>query len=149
MENFVARDLGTGAYLFRGDDHYRGGPIGKALGVEADEADIQNFADHALRKETRRSSHYSSFTTEVKIARKFTSAPDNRAIVKVERVELRELESQSAIRIWGPNEVYEYLSGGAKKLAKQAADVRTAMRRNSEILIEGQVPASITNRISE
>jgi len=31
----------------------------------------------------------------------------------------------------------------AKKLAKQAADVRTAMRRNSEILIEGQIPAGV------
>jgi hypothetical protein len=58
------------------DDYHRGGPIGKAAGTEADEADIQNFADHVLRKESRRSSRYSSFTTEVKIARRFTCASD-------------------------------------------------------------------------
>src|SRR5205823_2612320 len=71
-------------YVFRGDDHYRGGPLGRALGAEADTADIQNFADHVLRKESTRTSRYTSFTEEVKVARKFTTASDNRHVQKVE-----------------------------------------------------------------
>lgn len=142
-------DPDVGAYLLRGDDYYRGGPIGKALGVEADEADIQDFADHVLRKETRRSSRYTSFTTEVKIAKKFSRAADCRAVVKVKTAVLRELESQNVLRIWNSNQVYERLIRDTKKLAKQAGDVRTAMRRNGEILIEGQVPANVIDPIAE
>jgi hypothetical protein len=71
-------------YVFRGDDAYQGGPVGRALGAQADEADIQNFADHVLRKESNRASRYVSFTGEVKVARRFTSAPDNRNICKAE-----------------------------------------------------------------
>jgi hypothetical protein len=130
-------------YIFRGDDNYRSGPAGRALGAEADAADIQNFADHVLRKESNRSSRYVSFPEEVKVARKFTSASDNRYVSKAEMAALRELEARGVIRIWDADQVYASLRAGPKKLAKQAADVRTAMRRNSEILIEGQIPAGI------
>jgi hypothetical protein len=130
-------------YLFRGDDNYVGGPVGRALGSDADAADIQDPAEHVLRKESERSSRYTSFTEEVNVARKFTSAQDNRRVHKAELVELRNLEAHGVIRILDPDRVYEALLASGKKLAKQAADVRTAMRRNSEILIEGQIPAGV------
>lgn len=130
-------------YVFRGDDDYRGGSVGHVFGEEADSADIQNFADHVLRKESNKTSRYVSFTTDTKIARKFTSAADNHNVRKVEMATLRELESQGAIKIWKPDQVYDALKCGPKKLAKQAGDVRTAMRRNREILIEGQIPAEV------
>ena len=133
-------------YVFRGDDNYRGGPVGRAMAAEADAADIQNVADHVLRKESSRSSRYTSFTEEVKVARKFTSAPDNRCVSKADLAALRELEVQGVIRIWDPDQGYAALRAGSKRLAKQAADVRAAMRRNSEILIEGQIPAGILER---
>jgi hypothetical protein len=133
----------TRKYLFRGDDNYRGGSLGPALGSEADAADIQDPAEHVLRKESKRSSRYTSFTEEVKVARKFTSAHDSRYVCKAELAELRDLEVQGVIRIWDADRVYEGLLAAGKKLAKQAADVRIAMRRNSEILIEGQIPASV------
>jgi hypothetical protein len=133
-------------YVFRGDDHYRGGPAGRALGAAADAADIQNFADHVLRKQSHRSSRYTSFTEEVKVARKFTSASDNRYVSKADMGALRELEAQGLIRIWNPEQVHAALSEAPKKLARQAADVRAAMIRNSEILVEGQVPADILER---
>ena len=53
---------------------------------------------------------------------------------------LRELEAQGHIKIWTPDEVYEALQNGPKKLRKKAADVRAAMQKNGEILIEGQIP---------
>jgi hypothetical protein len=51
--------------------------------------------------------------------------------------------SRGIIRIWDPDQVFEVLMNGPRKLARQAGDVRSAMRRNSEMLIEGQVPAGI------
>ena len=130
-------------YLFRGDDNYLGGSTGRALGADADAADIQDPAEHVLRKESKRSSRYTSFTDEVKVARKFTSAQDNRRVCKAELAELRNLEAQGVIRIWDPDRVYQVLLASGNKVAKQAADVRVAMRRNSEILIEGQIPAAV------
>ena len=134
------------SYIFRGDDNYRDSPVGRPLGAEADAADIQNFADHVLRKESNRSSRYLSFTEEVKIARGFTSASDNRYVWKALVAALRKLEAQGVIRIFDPDQVYATLSTGPKKLARQAADVRAVMRRNSEILIEGRIPIGILER---
>lgn len=129
--------------IFRGDDDCRRGSVGRALGAEADAADIQNAADHVLRKESSLTSRYTSFTEEVKVARKFTSASDNRYVSKADMAALQDLEAQGVIRIWDSEQVYVELKGGPKKLAKQAADVRAAMNRNSEILIEGQIPEGI------
>ncbi len=130
-------------YLFRGDDNYRGGPIGRALGTEADEADIQDFADHVLHKESNRSSRYVSLTLEVKIARKFTSASDNQYVSKIDFDALLKLEAKGVIRIWDLDRVYAAMKAGTRKLARQASDVRAAMRRNSELLVEGQIPEGL------
>lgn len=130
-------------YVFRGDDNYQGGALGRAFGVDADSADIQNPADHVLRKESNRTSRFLSFTEEVKVARKFTSTSDNRFVRKAPLSVLREFESKGVLKIWDPDQVEAALRVGAKKFAKQAVDVRAAMKRNSEILIEGQIPAGI------
>lgn len=136
-------------YLFRGDSDYRHGPIGRDLGSDADEAEIQSPAEHVLRKQSRRSSRYSSFTTEVAIARKFTNAAENRYVRKVDLRELRRLESNGQVRILDPDRVYnELLMSGERKFARQAADVRAAMNRNKELLIEGQVPAEIVEPVN-
>jgi hypothetical protein len=147
-EEVVANASEERSYFFRGDDQYRGGPVGRDFGAEADAADIQNPADHVLRKESNRSSRYTSFTTETKIARRFTSAEDHRYVRKVDMIRLRELESLGTIRIWTPDLVHAELSQGPRKLAKQAADVRTAMRRNREILVEGQIPEHLIEFVS-
>lgn len=57
--------------------------------------------------------------------------------------DLRKLESCGVIRIFDADQVHAILSAAPGKLARQAADVRAAMRRNREILIEGQIPAGI------
>jgi hypothetical protein len=136
------------SYLFRGDDNYQGGPVGRARGAEADGAQIQNIADHVLRKESGITSRYASFSEEVKIARKFTSAAGNRHVRKVELAVLRDLEAAGIIKIWNPDQAYTALKAGPRKLSRQAADVRAAMRKNSEILIEGQIPAAALERVN-
>jgi hypothetical protein len=119
------------------------------LGPEADAADIQNFADHVLRKESRLTSRFTSFTTELKIAGRFTSAADKRSIRKVESAKLQLLESQGIIRQWDPDQVFEVMKEMSGKLAKQSGDVRAAMRKNREILIEGQIPAELVMPVNE
>ena len=138
-----AVESGEGRYVFRGDDNYRGGSVGLLLGAEADAADIQDFAEHVLRKQSQRTSRYTSFTTETKIARKFTSSPDNRYVRKAELLALGKLEERGIIKIWNAEQVHAALSQGPKKLAKQAVDVRAVMRKNREILIEGQIPEGV------
>ncbi len=148
-EGTVVADPISWRYLFRGDDHYRGGPIGKVLGPEAEATDIQNFADHVLRKESRFTSRFTSFTKELKIAVRFTANADKRAIRKFEWANLRALESQGIIRLWDPDQVFEAMKVMPGKLAKQAGDVRAAMRKNHEILIEGQIPAECLLPVNE
>jgi hypothetical protein len=142
-DNQAPRAPETHKYVFRGDDDYKGGTVGKAYGAEADAAEIQNFADHVLRKESKVTSRFTSFTTEMKIAIKFTKAADVRRVSKAELTKLRNLESQGTIRIWNPDQVFDAAQNSPRKLARQAGDVRAAMRRNSEILIEGQIPPGI------
>jgi hypothetical protein len=149
VDGTVASGSDAGRYLFRADDRYRGGLVGRALGPEADTADIQSLADHILRKESRLTSRFTSFTTEVKIARKFTQAPDNRFIRKAELAALKALEAQGVIRMWDADQVYEVVANGPKKMAKRAADVRAAMKRNHEVLIEGQIPAGALESVNE
>lgn len=140
-------DVARTRYLFRGDDKYRAGAVGRALGEEADAADIQDFAGHVLRKESNLTSRYTSFTEEVNVARRFTSLSDNRHVSKAEIAVLLELESRGILRIWDPEQVGAALMDGPRRLAKQAADVRAAMKRNSEILIEGQIPPDVLERV--
>jgi hypothetical protein len=118
------------------------------LGAEADAVDIQDVADHVLRKEPQLSSRFTSFALEVRVARRFTKAPDNRHVFKVELARLLELEAKGTVKIWGPEQVFAALSAGSKKQAKQAGDVQTAMQRNKEILIEGQIPADAVERVN-
>jgi hypothetical protein len=149
VDGTVATGSDAGRYLFRADDHYRDGPVGRALGPEADAADIQDFADHVLRKESRLTSRFTSFTTEARVARRFTQAPDSRFIRKAELAGLRILEAQGVIRLWDPDPVFRAMTAGPRKLAKRAADVRAALNRNHEVLIEGQIPVGVLVRVNE
>lgn len=133
-------------YLFRGDNDYRGGPIGLPLGPIADAAEIQSFEQHVLRKAYGISSRFVSFTTELKVARSFTARNDNRYVVKVLDFDLRTLEEGGTIRVWSPEAVFVAMRQRDRKVARQAADVRAAMIRNSEVLIEGEIPPEVVHR---
>lgn len=121
--------------------------MGRAFGIEADAAAIQSFADHVLRKESRLSSRFTSFSEEVSIARKFTKATDNRLLHKVNRKTLEALQSSGIIKLWHPEQIYHAMLSSPRKIAKQAGDVLAAMVKNCEILIEGQIPSGVMERV--
>jgi len=136
------------AYLFRADDYYYAGPVGLPLGDDANAADIQDFAEHVLRKESNRTSRYTSFSEEIKVARRFTADPDSRSLRKVGVAALDELATAGVIKIWNPDSVYVALKAGPRKLSRQAADVCAAMLKSHEILVEGCIPENLMSSVN-
>jgi hypothetical protein len=134
--------VATLSYLFRGDAGYAGGPVGLPLdSPEARAADIQDPADHVLRKASARTSIFVSFTTKLAVADRFGG--DRRSVLKVAVVALQQLESAGTIRMWTPEATWASLRQAGKKAAKHATATRDAMRRNAEVLIEGQIPEDV------
>jgi hypothetical protein len=108
---------------------------------EAQAADIQTPMDHVLRKESRKSSIFTSFTIKVAVAERF--AGEKKSIVKVAMGILGRLEAEGKIRLWAAEDAYRWLREAGTKLAKHASATRDAMRRNAEILVEGQIPGEV------
>jgi hypothetical protein len=135
------------SYLFRADDNYNNGDsIGFELDSEqAIEADIQDPMNHVFNKESGQTSRYTSFSNAISIkggsgAKKFTK---NNKIFKVSTKVLQELEIKGKIRIYSPEEVAVRIrQNPKKKINKEANNVKTAMEKNGEILIEGQIPGN-------
>ncbi|GEM_PF-1214934 len=136
------------SYLFRADDNYK---IGNPVGFEPDSeeaiaADIQNPWVHVLDKESAQTSRYISFSTAITIksgggSQKF---PKNNKIFKVPWKALQQLEAEGKIRIYTPEDVAEIINQHPKKkVRRKANDVKAAMEKNGEILIEGQIPGNV------
>lgn len=136
------------SYLFRADDNYRmGDPVGFELdSEEAMEADIQNPLNHVLDKESGQTSRYISFSVAIAIkggggSRRFTK---KNKILKVASEALNQLEADGKIRMYTPEQVAEMIrQNPKKKISKEANNVKAAMEKNGEILIEGQIPGDI------
>ena len=136
------------SYLFRADDNYK---IGNSIGFELDSeeaiaADIQNPWVHVLDKESTQTSRYISFSSAIAIkggggSQKFTK---KNKIIKVLWEVLQQLKTNGKIRIYTPEDVAEIISQHPKKkIRRKANDVKAAMEKNGEILIEGQIPGSV------
>ncbi|OUL34653.1 hypothetical protein BV372_13555 [Nostoc sp. T09] len=133
------------SFLFRADDDYKiGDPVGFELDSEdAQQAKIQNPLEHILDKEAGDTSIYVSFSTAIRIDRdrgaiKFTK---KNKIFKVAWSALKQLEAEGKIKIYTPEQVAEIIRlNPRKKISKQANNVKAAMEKNGEILIEGQIP---------
>lgn len=136
------------SYLFRADDNYK---IGEPVGFELDSeqamaAEIQNPLDHVLNKESGQTSRYVSFSVAIAIkggggSGRFTK---KNKILKVATKALQELESEGTIRIYTPEQVGEIIrQNPKKKISKQANNVKSAMDKNGEILVEGQIPGAL------
>ena len=135
------------AFLFRGDKHYRQGPLGIPLdSEEALRADLQDPAEHVLRKEAGRTSIYSSFTARWAVAARFA---DLRWIIKAKVQDLQRLEAAGQIRLLLPWDAYDLLRRSGPRLAKQAGPTRDYMLRNAEMLIEGQIPAKVMRKVKQ
>lgn len=130
------------SYLFRADDNYKNGDsIGFELDSEqAIEADIQDPMNHVFNKESGQTSKYTSFSNAISIkggggAKKFAK---NNKIFKVSTKVLQELETQGKIRIYSPEQVAEIIKQNPKKkINRETNNVKTAMEKNGEILLEG------------
>ncbi len=135
------------SYLFRADDNYKiGNPVGFELNSqEAIAADIQNPWVHVLDKESVQTSRYISFSSAITIqggggSQKFTK---NNKIFKVPWKVLQQLEAEGKIRIYTPEDVAEIINQHPKKkVRRKANDVKAAMEKNGEIIIEGQIPGN-------
>jgi RHS repeat-associated protein len=132
-------------YIFRGDKDYRGGAIGIPLS-EAHKAEIQDFAEHVLRKNGR-SSRYVSFSEALAVALEFAGPQGTHRVTKALMSALRELEAAGQVKIWTVDKVYEAMKNGPKEVAAKAEAVRYQMSKNRELLIEGQIPADILRRV--
>lgn len=136
------------SYLFRADDNYKiGNPVGFELdSEEAIAAEIQNPWVHVLDKESIQTSRYISFSTAIAIkggggSQKFTK---KNKIFQVSWEALQQLETDGKIRIYTPEDVAEIIrESSKKKIRKKANDVKAAMEKNGEILIEGQIPGKV------
>jgi hypothetical protein len=136
------------SYLFRADDNYKmGNPVGIELdSEEATTADIQNPLDHVLNKESEQTSRYVSFSNAITIKggggpKKFTK---KNKILKIAWEALQQLEAEGIIKIYTPEQVAEMVrQNPKKKISRQANNLKAAMEKNGEILIEGQIPGDI------
>jgi RHS repeat-associated protein len=134
-----------GNYLFRGDDYYRGGPMGIPLDSdEADQADVQTVWEH-LRKRSSDTSRFTSFTESYKIAKeKFGNN-----VYKVEIERLVQLEAQGVIRIYDAYDAIYFMRTSSDPKIQKDRFVKESIQimiKNQEVLIEGQIPASIIQR---
>ncbi|MBF2064575.1 MAG: hypothetical protein IGS39_09175 [Calothrix sp. C42_A2020_038] len=133
------------SFLFRADDDYKmGNPVGFELDSEdAQQANIKSPLEHVLDKESGDTSIYVSFSTAIRMpggggAIKFTK---KNKMLKVASEALKQLEAEGKIKIYTPEQVAELISQNPKKkISKQANNVKAAMEKNGEILIEGQIP---------
>jgi Domain of unknown function (DUF4157)/Annexin len=133
------------SFLFRADDDYKmGNPVGFELDSEdAQQANIKSPLEHVLDKESGDTSIYVSFSTAIRMpggggAIKFTK---KNKMLKVASEALKQLEAEGKIKIYTPEQVAELIrQNPKKKISKQANNVKAAMEKNGEILIEGQIP---------
>ena len=126
---------GLSSFLFRGDDIHSGGNIGQPIGSDAD---ITTPWQHVSDKESGQSSKFTSFSETKKASMKFTKGNN---VFKISLEDIASLQSQGKIRVLTPDDVAEQMRNHPdKKVRKKANSVRENMKRNKEILIEGEIP---------
>jgi hypothetical protein len=132
----------SSTFVFRADDSYTSGPVGLPKGSkEALAAKIQTPLQHVLEKESDDTSRFVSFSVTRKGTLKFTKKGK---ILKAAWDALQKLKADGVIEILTPEDVKAMVAADPKKsVRKRANDVYQAMKKNDEILIEGQVPEEL------
>jgi RHS repeat-associated protein len=126
--------------LFRGDDGYTGGDMGRPLGSDAD---IKDPWDH-VRRESTESSAFTSFSETNKSASKFT---EDGNVFKVDRAELEKMQEAGEIKIHTPEDVRDAMKVHPdKKVRKDANNVYEIMKKNDEVLVEGVIPENLIKK---
>ena len=136
-------DGDSDGYLFRGDKNYKGGSVGVPKDREITAEDI---IDHV--KQTKTGNPAKSFSTK----RSKGTANDagaakfggENSVYKVKKKELKKLQESGDIRIITPDEAYKILKNHPDpKIQKRAGDIRQNMKRNNEVLIQGEIPSNV------
>ena len=111
--------------------------MGYALSPSVDDDERAEKAyEHVQRQ---RGGHYVSFATLHQNAEKF--APQG-PIYKILWEVVQRLEAEGTIRIYWPEDVADLINNHSKvKIRKKAHGVMEDMKKNNEVLIEGQIPA--------
>ncbi len=127
--------------LFRGDDSYKqGDPLGWKIGSpEWENAKIQTPWEHVnnnLPEPSSQKSRFTSFAQKVDDAITFTDKG------KVLKVRLKDLQEVEGIEIYTPERVKQMMKDASMK-SKEINAIYDQMTGNSEILIEGEIPASL------
>ncbi len=126
--------------IFRGDDQYAGGPMGLPLGSDAD---IKDPKAHVTRPSKGESSIYTSFSEEHGGALKFT---EDGNVYKVKRSDLQTLADEGKIRIITHENVGAEMDRIGGFSEKDKKNVAGNMKRNMEILVEGEIPAEMLEK---
>jgi RHS repeat-associated protein len=128
------------SHLFRGDNNYSGGPVGRPLGSSAD---VTTPWDH-VRKESNQTSIFTSFSTTRNSTKKFASENN---IVKVSLSDINDLQQRGIIKVHSPDDVAEMMRNHPdRRVRKDANNVRQIMQKNNEVLIEGEIPESVITK---
>jgi len=133
-----------GRFIFRGDDAYEGGNIGKSL---SGDVNVLEIIQHIQQKKT--GNPFVSFSTK-----RATGSHDCRGagffgktILKVGIDDINYLVKNGAIRVISPDDAFDIISNYPKKKVNVlAGSVRRNMQRNNEMLIAGQIPARVIRR---
>lgn len=133
--------LGLSKFVFRGDDGYSSGdPIGVPLGSDqANNAAIQKPWDHVQDRD-KGDSKFTSFAEEQKNAAKFGDT-----VVKVSKEDLDRLEKEGQIKVLTPEKVKEMMEAEGKSKS-EINGVMQDMKKNKEVLVEGQIPADAVKK---
>jgi RHS repeat-associated protein len=134
--------------IFRGDDDYSGGPMGMPLGSDAD---IKDPKAHVTRPSKGESSIYTSFSEEHGSdkdgsrsgALKFTE-DDN--VFKVKRDDLQKLADEGKVKIITHENVGEEMDRIGGFSEKDKKNVAANMKRNKEVLVEGEIPEEMVTK---
>jgi hypothetical protein len=127
--------------LFRGDDSYKqGDPVGWKIGSpEWENAKIQTPWEHVnnnLPEPSSQKSRFTSFAQKVDDAITFTDKG------KVLKIRLKDLQEVEGIEIYTPERVKQMMKDASMK-SKEINAIYNQMIGNSEILVEGEIPASL------
>lgn len=79
-------------------------------------------------------------------AKNFTK---NNKILKVSVAAIQQLEAESKIKIYNPEQIIDILKQSPKKkISQEANNVKAIMEKNGEILVEGQIPSNVISWVN-
>ena len=123
-------------YVFRGDDDYKGGPIGLPLpdGIRAEDL-VDKLRKHVHDKAGRKHGMFTSTSATEKRTEKFGR------LHKAKLSDLEKLEADGRIILLRPEDVAEVVTQEAG--AKAGREILRRMKDNDEVLIFGEVPHGV------